>query len=64
MAKHETEMHRQNRTMRAALELIAKGDCAAGLYARQTLRECYGKPDFGLFRDERQMDLADRRDLR
>lgn len=62
MARHESEMHRQNRIMREALQAIAKGDHAAGIYARNILNECFGMRS-GFWADNRQMDLADRKDI-
>jgi hypothetical protein len=76
MSKHETEMHRDRRELIAALRAILRAFEQTGPNARteylatlanaaKLLERFPQEPcDDGLFGDHRQMDLADRRDLK
>jgi len=75
MSKHETEMHRDRRELIAALRAICQlHDPAmkqsraffAAIQVAHMLLDRFPQPpcDDGLFGDNSQMDLADRRDIK
>lgn len=79
MARHESEMHRQRRELLEALGQILElakirdKDDAQGMQktigmiwhaAYTAVHRCIPPCDDGLFADNRQLDLADRRDIR
>lgn len=78
MARHETEMHRQRRELLEALRVLLfcldspteEVQRAAALFrpaieqARVVVKAVTPKCNIGMFQDERQLDFADRTDLK